>query len=93
MLLQSRLHEIPNGFAEVRASRENDRIAAVTFNGDFLADSAGVEAAQHALVGTMPTLEEIGPRLNKVYADQAHTVMGMNDLEVWATALIEACST
>jgi hypothetical protein len=88
--LRSRLHSIPIGFTEVRASMADGRLVRISLNGDFLADSAGLEAAERALIGAEPTIESIAPRLNSVYSQQRHTVLGLPDLSVWAEALIEA---
>jgi hypothetical protein len=90
---RSSLREISGGFAEVGVTLAHGRISAASFNGDFLADSAGVEAAEQAVIGAEPTLEAIAPRLNGVYSRQRHTVLGVPDLTVWADALIEACRT
>lgn len=90
--LRSSLHPIPAGFVEAQAYVEQGRLMACRFLGDFNADSAGLEALQAALVGLPPTLDAVAPVMNDVYRDPAHTILGVRDLEVFATALLEACS-
>lgn len=81
---------IAAGFLEARATMHDGVIAGAGFRGDFLGDSAGLRTLEAALAGAAPTLEAIGPRLNAVYADAAHTLLGA-DLDDLANALLEAC--
>lgn len=91
--LRSTLHLTPAGFIEAQARLENGRIAEARFHGDFNADSAGILMLQESLIGSAPTLEDIAPCINDVYRGDGHTILGVKDLEVLVTALLEACKS
>lgn len=91
--LRSTLHPTPSGFVEAQARLQNGRIAECRFHGDFNADSAGILSLQQALAGVSPAMDDIAPRMNDVYRDAGHTILGVEDLKVFATALLEACAS
>jgi hypothetical protein len=80
---------IAAGWVEARVSLRDGRLAAARVFGDFLADGAGVAKLEASLEGAAPSLEEVGSRLNAVYADGAHTLLGA-DLGDLAAVLLEA---
>lgn len=88
--LRSALHPIPAGFVEVQVALSDGRIAQVRLCGDFQADSAGIARLEAALVGQAPVIEAIAAPMNDVYRDAAHTILGVESLEVFATAIVEA---
>lgn len=92
LALKSSLHPTPAGFVEAQARLEQGLLAECRFMGDFNADSAGIKTLQKSLVGVAPTLDAVAPVMNDVYRDPAHTILGVRDLEVFATALLEACA-
>lgn len=91
--LRSKLHPTPAGFCEAQVRLENARIAECRFHGGFNADSGGILALQQALVGALPSIDDIAPRMNDVYRNAGHAILGVVDLEVFATALLEACAS
>lgn len=90
--LRSALHPVPAGFVEAQARVVDGRIVECRFHGDFNADSAGILALQQTLVGAAPLLDEIAPRMNDVYRNAGRFILGVADLEVFASALLEACA-
>jgi hypothetical protein len=88
--LASPFVEVPVGFVQTRARLEGGRLAQASFEGDFLADSAGIEALQAAVIGCAPALDALAPVMNAVYARQRHTILGLPDLAVFADGLVRA---
>lgn len=89
---RSPLHAVPSGFVEAAARCESGRIVQASFGGELLADSAGLALLEASLRGASPDLASLAPRFNEVYRDPAHALLGVDDLEVLAAALIEACA-
>ena len=88
----SGLVAIPAGSMEARVALEDGRILAARLEGDFLADSVGLERVERDLADARPVLEEILPRLDAIYRDPAHALQGAADLETIARAFVAAAA-
>lgn len=88
--LRSSLRSVPSGWIEAGVRIEDGFIAAARFDGELLADSAGIAKLERSVVGARPELASLAPRMNSVYADARHTILGLTDLSVLAQALVDA---
>ncbi len=82
--------EVPIGVVEVGVDMDAGRIRRAAIQGDFIADSAGVERIEASLATREATLGTVAAVINEVYADSSHALLGMPDLSIWAQAFREA---
>lgn len=89
---RSTLHAVPCGWAGASVRIEDGRLVEVAFEGDFLADSAGLAALRAACVGLVPGDESLLAALHAVYAEPGRAILGLPDLSVFSQAIVEAAS-
>lgn len=89
---RSALVDIPAGWAQASVRLDGGTIAEASLTGDFLADSAGIQAVSGRLRGAAPTFEAVGRALDAVYGRTDHALLGIDDLAALARAFVAAAT-